>query len=123
MLEQVRGWLEGGAKLFDRRRAPRIETPPECFVVIDGRQYGLRNWSSSGLLVSPYDGDLKENRGFAVRIAIRQEPYNFVIDARAIVVRRDAGGLAARFITMSAQHRQLLDDYFNTYALWVKVNR
>jgi hypothetical protein len=123
VLQQVRGWLETGAKLFDRRGAPRIDMPPECFVIAEGGRYPLKNWSRSGFLAAPYDGELRENRSFTVRVAIRHEHYDFVVDARAVAVRRDAAGLAARFVSMAPASRQLIDDYFSHYALWVQVTR
>jgi hypothetical protein len=123
LLNQVKEWLGTGSKLFERRGALRVETPPECVVFIEGRTHALRNWSASGFLASPYDGGLKENRGFMVRVAIRHDHHDFVFDARAVAVRRDAGGLAARFVAVSEQNQRLIDDYFNHFALWVSVTR
>ncbi|SRR5258708_5989025 len=123
MLDYVKGWLGEGAKLFDRRGAPRVEVSPECFAAIDGRKFSLRNLSATGFLASPYDGDLKENRSFTVRIGIKQDHHSFMVDARAVVVRRDAGGLAARFMSMSGESQRQLDDYFNYCTMWLRVNR
>ena len=123
MLHQVKEWIESGAKLFERRGVERVDTPIECFVTIDGRQHPLKNWSATGFLAGPYDGDLKENRGITVRIAIRHEQHDFVLDARAVVVRRDAGGLAARFIAIPPQSQKLMDDYFSHFLVWLRVTR
>ena len=117
---QLRGYLGWGT---ERRQAERFDMPGHCFVVIEGNQYPLRNWSATGFLASPYDGDLTVDKTFSVGISVRQDNFDFIVDAEAVVVRRDDAGLAARIVSVSPERRRQIDDLFSQFTMWLKVNR
>jgi hypothetical protein len=112
-----------GAKLAERRRAPRVDLPGHCFVVIEGNQYPLRNWSATGFFAAAYAGELTVDRTFNVGISVRQDNFDFVFDAEAVVVRRDAGGIAGRIVDVTPEIRRQIDEFFSQYTMWVRVNR
>ncbi|MBI1774264.1 MAG: PilZ domain-containing protein [Proteobacteria bacterium] len=123
LLDRLKRLLLRKAEGADRRQALRVDTPAHCFVVIEGRQYPLRNWSAIGFLASPYEGELAENGTFEVAISVRQDVFDFIVDARAIVVRKDAAGLAAKIVSVAPEVMRQIEAYFSHHALWVKVNR
>ena len=87
-----------------------------------GHAHPLKNWSATGFLASPYDGEVTEKEAFAVHIEVRQDNQVLEIDARAIAVRRDSAGLASAFTSMSTKDRQRLDMHFDCYGLWRRLN-
>ncbi len=122
MLESVKAWFGGTSVQPERRGAPRIEAPTSSTVTIKGRAHPLKNWSATGFLASPYDGEVTEKEPLSVHIEIQQDHESFGIDARAIAVRHDSAGLAATFTSMSTKDRQRLDAHFDCYGLWRRLN-
>ncbi len=124
MLNYLLDWFRRAReRSAERRRAPRVAMPGHCFVVIEGNQYPLRNWSATGFFASPYDGELAVDRKFNVGISVRQDNFDFVVDAEAVVVRRDADGLAGRIISVAPERKRQIEDFFSQYTMWLKVTR
>jgi hypothetical protein len=106
-----------------RRRNPRRDMPAGCFVVIDGKKLPLSNMSPGGFFASGYRGSLAESESFAAEIAIRDEGFEFAIEAKAAVVRIDTLGLAAKLVSMGREQRTQLDAYFSHFYPWLKERR
>ncbi len=99
----------------DRRRDPRIEPPPECALLsVDGTPYRLKNWSAQGFLAS-YDGGRVAGDKCLVNIQIRQAPFDFAFAAEVVIVRKDSGDLAGRFVFLSPDNAAQIDAYFKFY--------
>jgi hypothetical protein len=101
----------------ERRRSPRIEAPPDCAVVsVNGVSYALKNWSATGFLAAPYDGNVAVGQKCIVNIRVRQEHFDIAFAAEALVVRRGAGELAGRFVFLSPNDKGKIEAYFAYHA-------
>jgi hypothetical protein len=101
----------------DRRGAPRVEPPPDCAIVaIEGAAFPLKNWSATGFVADPYRGRLAVGQKCVVSITVRQEPFDIAFAAEALVVRRGAAGLAARFVFPPPDNKGQIDAYFTYHA-------
>ena len=106
-----------------RRREPRRDMSANCFVVIEGNKFRLSNLSPTGFHASGYQGELATNQAFPAEITIRDESFEFVVKAKAAVVRIDKAGLAAKIVTMGRQQRKRIDAYFSHHFPWLKERR
>jgi hypothetical protein len=104
-----------GGAADERRQSPRVAVPPECQIRIGTKSYPLRNWSTSGFIAGPYDGDLGVKQRFKLTVAVRQDHFNIEFDAEAVVVRIDASGLAARFVFLPPAQKRQIEAYFAFY--------
>ena len=123
MLGLIRQALEWALRLAERRRSPRMDMPAHCFVVIEGNQYPLRNWSATGFYASPYKGELTVDRTFNVGISVRHESFDFIVDAEAVVVRREEDGIAGKIVRVAPEFRRQIDEFFIHNAMWVRGAR
>jgi len=97
----------------DRRSEPRIEAPPSCAVLsVDGTPYPLKNWSTTGFLAEPYEGNLAVGQRCLVNIHVRQEPFDIAFAAEVVIVRKEAGALAGRFTFLPTDGKGQIEAYF-----------
>jgi hypothetical protein len=115
VLGQVKRFFGAQPAGANRRQAPRVDTPPECAVFFDGKRYALKNWSTLGFLAGPYDGSLIVKQRCKLRVHVRQDQFDIEFDAEAIVVRKDAGGIAGRFIFLPPDKKRQIEAYFAHY--------
>ena len=57
MFKQIKNFFTEDAGV-NRRKAPRVDARGEANVIIDGKSYRMKNWSTEGVLVGPYNGGL-----------------------------------------------------------------
>lgn len=101
----------------DRRREPRVEAPPNCAILsVDGAPYPLKNWSATGFLADPYEGNLTVGQKCIVNIHVRQDPFDIAFAAEVVIVRKGAGELAGRFTFLPADNRGQIESYFAFFA-------
>lgn len=94
---------------------PRATRVPmmDASVSIDRKVYPLQNWSVSGFLLSPYEGDLVPRQRVYLELLIREGEREMSFATDAIVVRVDQGGLAARFPPdIRPDAKRAIDAYF-----------
>ncbi len=115
VLTQVKRFFAAEPAGANRRQAPRVDTPPQCAVYFDGKAYPLKNWSALGFLAGPYDGGLIVRQRCKLTIHVRQDHFDIEFDAEAIIVRKDAGGLAGRFIFLPPDKKRQIEAYFAFY--------
>ena len=116
VIDQVKRFFAPAATGANRRQAPRIDTPPECAVFFDGQRYPLKNWSTLGFLAGPYDGGLIIKQRCKLKVHVRQGQFDIAFDAEAIIVRRDAAGIAGRFIFLPPEKKRQIEAYFAFFA-------
>jgi hypothetical protein len=97
----------------ERRSEHRISPPSDCGVVsVGGVPYPLENWSAQGFLADPYTGALGVGSKCVVNIHVIQDPFDIAFAAEAVIVRKDAGELAGRFVFLPPEGKGLMDAYF-----------
>ena len=94
------------SKESDRRRERREDISLGT-VVIDGRSFPVRNWSSTGFLAAPYTGSHKEGDSVDIRFEIQApgETINFACKAILIRVDLKSQELAGVFTMMDRDTR------------------
>ena len=115
VLTQMKRFFAPEPQGANRRQAPRIDTPPECSVFFDGKRYPLRNWSTLGFLAGPYDGSLIVKQRCKLKVHVRQEQFDIAFEAEAVIVRKDSGGIAGRFIFLPPDKKRQIESYFAFY--------
>jgi hypothetical protein len=101
----------------DRRQAPRIAAPPNCAVLsVDGAPYPLKNWSVTGFLADPYEGNLAVGQKCFVNIHVRQDPFDIAFAAEVVIVRKKERELAGRFVFLPSDNRGQIEAYFAYFA-------
>src|SRR5256885_9543126 len=115
VLDQVKRFFAPEPSGANRRQAPRVDTPPECAIYFDGKSYPLKNWSTLGFLAGPYDGGLIAKQRCKLKVHVRQDSFDIAFDAEAIIVRKDAGGIAGRFIFLPPDKKRQIEAYFAFY--------
>jgi hypothetical protein len=78
-------------KLFGGGDQPAKPTITSSTVKIDSKVFHLRRWSSTGLAIQPYVGDLIGNQRFYCTIDIQtdQGPFVFQVEAAVLTVAGD----------------------------------
>ncbi len=98
-----------GAARRDRRKAARIRNLLNK-VEIDRHVFQVIDWSCDGFMIRPYDGTLAKEQRFYARFWLHTERKGRVdLPVRCRVVRVEREGLAAQFIEISAQCRDMLE--------------
>ena len=98
-----------GAARRDRRKAARIRNLLNK-VEIDRHVFQVEDWSCDGFLIRPYGGALTPEQRFYARFWLHTERKGRVdLPVRCRVVRVEREGLAAQFIEISAQCREMLE--------------
>ena len=115
VLEQVKRFFAPEIAGANRRQAPRVETPPECAVYFDGKRYPLKNWSTLGFLAGAYDGGLIVKQRCKLKVHVRQDAFDIAFECEAVIVRKDAGGIAGRFIFLPPDKKRQIEAYFAHY--------
>jgi len=95
----------------ERRRAPRVELR-RGLIKIDSKTYPVKNLSTQGFVVTPYDGDLIAHQRvyLTLVLAVGDQERDFATDA--VVVRRQPGSLAGRFNDLRRDARRVIEQYF-----------
>jgi hypothetical protein len=97
----------------DRRTGPRIDTPPNAATLsVDGAPYPLKNWSAQGFLASPYEGTRAVGDKCVVNINVQQAPFAITFAAEVVIVRKEAGDLAGRFVFLPPENVAQIEAYF-----------
>ena len=98
-------------RMQDRRRAPRIE-PKVASAKVDSKTFSLKNVSTAGFLLTPYQGDLiaRQRVYMTLLLQIDGKEQDFDIDAQ--VVRIDAQTLAGRFNDLRPDARRTIERLF-----------
>lgn len=110
-------WVSRRPKEADRRREPRVTAPPNCAVLsVDGAPYSLKNWSATGFLADPYEGNLAVGQKCVVNIHVRQNPFDIAFAAEVVIVRKGEGELAGRFLFLPLDSKSRIDSYFAYFA-------
>lgn len=110
MLGSLKRMMGGGDK--QEARAPRVPMV-DASVSIDRKVYPLQNWSLSGFLLSPYEGDLVPKQRVYLELLFKDGEKEVSFATDAIVVRVDGGGLAARFPPdIRPDARRAIENYF-----------
>lgn len=98
-----------GAARRDRRKAARIRNLLNK-IEIDRHVFQVVDWSCDGFRVEPYEGNLSVEQRFYGRFWLHTERKGRVdLPVRCRVVRVERDGMAAQFIEMSAQCREMLE--------------
>ena len=94
----------------ERRRAPRVELK-RGLAKIDSKTYPVKNVSTEGFVLTPYDGDLvtRQRVYLTLVLAIDGKEFDFATDA--VVVRTDARTLAGRFNDLRRDARRAIEHY------------
>ena len=101
----------------DRRREPRVKPPPSCGVLsVDGAPHSLKNWSATGFLADSYEGHLAVGQKCFVNFHVRQDPFDIAFAAEVVIVRKDAGELAGRFVFLPSDNKGQIAAYFTHFA-------
>ena len=92
----------------DRRRAPRIELKRGS-AKVDSKTFSLKNVSTQGFLLTPYDGDLvaRQRVHLTLLLQVDGQEHDYAIDAQ--VVRLDARNLAGRFNDLRPDARRAIE--------------
>ncbi|GAB4176877.1 MAG: hypothetical protein OHK0024_14410 [Thalassobaculales bacterium] len=115
MFGTLRKLLSGEPERPLRARAPRVAVAARSFVTIDRKPYPLKNWSLSGVLFGPYDGDLIVRQRFRMTVAVKDAVNDIEFDTDAVVVRRMGSDLAAQFFQLHPAYRARIEKYFSSY--------
>jgi hypothetical protein len=99
----------------NRRKAPRVDARGEASVIIDGKTYRLKNWSTQGILVGPYNGGLIAKQRSRVTIKLKDDKFNIDFDADVLVMRVDDEGLACRFFLLHPGQKKQIQEYLDYY--------
>ncbi len=104
------GFLKRGAQNapVDRRRAPRIELR-RAAAKVDSKTYPLKNLSTAGFLMTPYEGDLVAHQRVYLTLVLQIDgkEHDYLTDAH--VVRLAERNLAGRFIDLRPDARRLIE--------------
>jgi hypothetical protein len=95
-------------QMQDRRRAPRIELK-QGTAKVDSKTFPLKNLSTTGFLLTPYQGDLIAHQRvyLTLLLPIDGAERDFLTDAQ--VVRLDANTLAGRFNNLRPDARRTIE--------------
>ena len=105
------GWVERffGDRVRDRRKAARIRSKLNK-VEIDRHVFQVINWSTGGFLLSPYEGRLKQGELVDIRFWLHTENKGRIdFPARCQVVRLEADAMAAQFVAMDDEFKDMLE--------------
>jgi hypothetical protein len=99
------------AAISERRRAPRVELK-HGVVKIDSKTFPVKNLSTQGFVLAPYEGDLIAHQRvyLTLMLAVNGKQRDFATDA--VVVRTDHQTLAARFNDLRRDARRAIELYF-----------
>ena len=92
MFKQIKNFFTEDAGV-NRRKAPRVDARGEASVIIDGKSYRMKNWSTEGVLVGPYNGGLIAKQRSRVTIKLKDDKFNIDFDADVLVMRVNDDGL------------------------------
>ncbi len=98
----------------DRRRARREDVRLGT-VEIGGRAYPVRNWSSTGFLAVPYDGEHSEGDSVDIHFEVQLSANTIAFFCKAILVRVDPRSreLAGVFTMMDRESRIAVARHFD----------
>jgi len=91
----------------DRRRAPRIELKRGS-VKVDSKTFTLKNLSTQGFLLTPYDGDLVARQRVYLTLTLQVDGQELDYATDAQIVRIDARNLAGRFNDLRPDARRAI---------------
>jgi hypothetical protein len=91
----------------DRRRAARIELKRGS-VKVDSKTFTLKNLSTQGFLLTPYDGDLVARQRVYLTLTLQVDGQELDYATDAQVVRIDARNLAGRFNDLRPDARRAI---------------
>lgn len=112
---------EHGLIGHERRRELR-ERPVKGSAVIDGSDFNVFDWNSSGICLSGYDGPLKKQDRTLAQVKIEVPENKFDFNCELIIVRRDIARklIAGVFVTLERGDRVAIASHFE--ALERKAN-
>ncbi len=90
----------------------------EAVAIIDGnKRYTMKSWSTVGLLIDPYHGDLVQKQRSRVTIQVKDNQFNIEFDTDIVVTRIDKNGLAAQFFYLNPTYKKQIEEYLKYYGL------
>ncbi|MBM3546084.1 MAG: hypothetical protein FJX54_03965 [Alphaproteobacteria bacterium] len=97
----------------NRRRDPRVEVPQNTAILsVDGAPYPLKNWSAWGFLAGSYSGNREVGDKCLVNISVKQDPFAIAFAAEVVIVRKESGDLAGRFVFLPPENMAQIEAYF-----------
>jgi hypothetical protein len=104
------------ATVAERRRAQRIELKRGS-AKVDSKTFALKNLSTAGFLLTPYQGDLiaRQRVYLTLQLPVDGKEEDYSIDAQ--VVRIDDGILAGRFNNLRPDARRAIERLLGKGAL------
>jgi hypothetical protein len=120
MLKGLKGFfIESVDKKAAAGAARRPPAPRgEAVAIFDGnKRFPLKSWSTVGILIDPYHGDLVQKQRSRVTIQVKDQQFNIEFEADIVVTRIDKNGLAAQFFYLNPAYKKQIDDYLKYYGL------
>jgi hypothetical protein len=114
MFKQIRNFFTEDAAM-NRRKSPRVDARGEASVIVDGKSYRLKNWSTQGVLVGPYNGGLIPKQRSRITIKLKDDKFNIDFDVDVLVMRVDDDGLACRFFLLHPAQKKQIEEYLEYY--------
>ncbi len=114
MFKQIKNFFteDTGA---NRRKAPRVDARGEASVIIDSKSYRMKNWSTEGILVGPYNGGLIAKQRSRVTVKLKDDKFDIDFDVDVLVMRVNDDGLACRFFLLHPSHKKQIMEYLEYY--------
>ncbi|MBI1774274.1 MAG: hypothetical protein HYR63_02905 [Proteobacteria bacterium] len=115
MFKGLKGFFtESEGKKEPAARRP-IVSRGEALGIIDGKRYPMKSWSTLGILLDPYHGDLVPKQRSRLTVSVKDNQFNIEFDADIIVTRVDKNGLAAQFFYLNPTYKKQIEDYLKYY--------
>src|SRR5438552_6154669 len=117
MLKGLKGFFsEPVAKKESPKKDSGAKKPPvnrgEATAIFDGhKRFPLKSWSTVGILIDPFHGDLVPKQRSRVTIQVKDNQFNIEFDADIVVTRVDKNGLAAQFYFLNPAYKKQIHDY------------
>lgn len=100
----------------DKRAAPRAVTAPDDYVILNGLQLPLRNWSAAGLLFGPMGTPPAIGQTIQIKVTVRCGDDRLKFEASGQVMRVANGQVAVRYRCASAETAARIKAYFERLA-------
>jgi hypothetical protein len=103
----------GARSSVDQRMDPRLVVEG-AWIEIDGRRFGVRDVSLSGVRIQPYDGAHAVGASFSFQLHLPDlDKMEVVINGGAVVVRLARSEMAAQFFYLGADQYPAFDAYID----------
>jgi hypothetical protein len=99
----------------NQRKEPRVPVA-NSYLIVGGQELPLRNWSFSGFLAGPYDGELAIGAEFALSLRLSCDQGNAEIRGRGKLIRNDEAGIAGTWaLEKPSKQDEMLLRFFLAY--------